>query len=140
MDFSLDFAIEIKYNTYMADSGAYYQKYKEKMIENARRWHFNNPLKRAKTMRAFHYWRRYKITIRIYNKLLRKQNYRCALCRRYRTRFNQYLDVDENPISHLPRGLLCTGCNRIVGRYENLLLVDEKLKQKVEKYLAKYDI
>lgn len=118
----------------------YYQEHKQKMIDDARKWHFSNPKKRAKIMRAFHYWNSYGITIKIYEKMLIKQNNCCVICNRHYTQFNIYLDVDENPISHLPRGLLCKGCNRIVGQYENLWLKDEKLIRKVEKYLAKYDV
>ena len=111
------------------------------MIDNACKWHFANPVKTAKSMRKLHYWRRYKITISVYNRLLAKQGGGCAICgRKDNNKPVKYLDVDENPISHLPRGLVCNACNCSIGQYENMRLKDEKLAKKIEKYLAKYDV
>lgn len=119
----------------------YYREHKQTMIDNAREWHFANPEKRAEIMRAQHYWRRFKITIAVYDRLLAKQGGGCAICgRKDNNTSAKFLDVDENPISHLPRGLVCNACNRHIGLYENMLLKNEKYIEKVEKYLAKYDV
>ena len=128
------------YNVYM-NTCKYYRKHKKIMIDNARKWHFANPLKRAKIMRDLQYWRKYKITISVYNRLLAKQGGGCAICQRKDNNTTaEFLDVDENPISHLPRGLVCNACNRSIGQYENMRLKDEKLTKKIEIYLAKYDV
>ena len=93
-------------------------------------------------MRRGHYWRKYGITPKIYDILLAKQDGGCAICGRpdNNKKGYKFLDVDENPISHLPRGLVCNACNRKIGLYENMLLKNEEMIKKVEKYLAKYDV
>jgi hypothetical protein len=116
----------------------YYQTHKKEMIANAARWYKLNPEKVAKIMRSRHYWQKYGITPKIYEKLLYKQNGCCAICGRHCTMFSTYFCVDEDPFVHLPRGLLCNGCNRIVGQYEHGRLKNKNLIQKIEIYLAKY--
>lgn len=100
-----------------------------------------NKQRQIENMRCGHYWRKYRITVAVYDRLLAKQNGGCAICgRKDNNKSVKFLDVDENPISHLPRGLVCNACNRSIGLYENMRLKDEKLTKKIEKYLAKYDV
>jgi len=76
----------------------------------------------------------------VYNRLLAKQGGGCAICgRKDNNTSAKFLDVDENPISHLPRGLVCNACNHSIGLYENMRLKDEKLIEKIENYLVKFD-
>lgn len=96
-------------------------------------------MNQTKIMRALHYNNKYGITIRIYNKMLAKQKECCAICGRNYTQFDRHFDVDENSFTHLPRGLLCAGCNRNVGKYEHKQLKNLNLIEKIENYLAKYD-
>lgn len=86
---------------------------------------------------------KYGITLRIYDKLLAKQDGVCACCAGasvgdYR---NGHFHVDEHPVVHTPRGLLCGPCNRVyVGRYEKGMLDPwHPMTEKIEKYLDKHN-
>lgn len=65
----------------------------------------------------------YGITLKQYNDLLKKQGYKCAICRRSHTEFKNSLAVDHahsGTREGAVRGLLCDTCNRfIVWRHEN---------------------
>lgn len=114
---------------------------KQKGIDVATKNNKRYPGRFAACMRKVHYWRKYKITVAVYDRLLAKQGGGCAICgRKDNNNSAKYLDVDENPISHLPRGLVCNACNRSIGKHENMWLKDRKLIKKIEIYLAKYDV
>jgi len=62
----------------------------------------------------------YNLDINSYNKLLSKQNNKCAICGSLDSgQYNQYgkcpFPVDHNHKSGKVRGLLCTNCNTILG-------------------------
>lgn len=65
----------------------------------------------------------------MYDKLLKEQNGRCAMCKlaRYRGR-DRYLHIDHNHDTGKVRGLLCYVCNTTLGKYE-------KWKKEIQKYL-----
>lgn len=70
---------------------------------------------RAKNLRL---QKKYKITLKDYQRMLKEQNYRCAVCGKKNSDCKWGLVVDH---LHAPpqtvRGLLCPYCNRyIVGR------------------------
>lgn len=78
-----------------------------------------------------HYLRTYGITLEQYNELLKKQGYRCWICRRHESEFKTKLAVDHNHRTKEVRGLLCTHCNRsVVGRHH-----DPELLRKAADYL-----
>lgn len=65
----------------------------------------------------------YGMTMEEYEALLRKQAYRCAICRgpEIRKRRNgqpMRLSVDHDHVTKIPRGLLCVRCNVIVWALE----------------------
>lgn len=59
--------------------------------------------------------RQYAITEEIYNKIFEKQGGRCAICN-CRQHY-QRLAVDHDHKTGMVRGLLCTNCNRGLGRF-----------------------
>jgi CRISPR/Cas system-associated protein Cas10 (large subunit of type III CRISPR-Cas system) len=63
-----------------------------------------------------------------YQKLLKKQHHKCAICKRQKT-----LIIDHNHYTNTVRGLLCTRCNILLGAYEiichNLVPFQKYLKQ-----------
>jgi len=62
--------------------------------------------------------KRYGITEHQYADLLRKQEGRCAICRRPASAFKIAFAVDHDHSTKEIRGLLCNYCNRrIVGRH-----------------------
>ena len=57
----------------------------------------------------------YGISLKDYNNLLKKQNYKCAICKSPTKKFIKKLDVDHIHNSKLIRGLLCNHCNIMLG-------------------------
>jgi hypothetical protein len=74
--------------------------------------------------------RKYGITLETYVLLFEKQKGRCAICGRSQKDFKRRLAVDHDHETGKIRGLLCVGCNNLVGHYE-------KLKDEVDYYLTK---
>lgn len=70
-------------------------------------------------IKEIHLWLKYGITQEDYNKLLKRQKHKCAICKEARR-----LQVDHNHKSKKVRGLLCQRCNSLVGfvdKYPHLL-------------------
>lgn len=107
------------------------------MVDNTRHWRFLNPKKVAAIIRSLHYRNKYGITIDDYNQLLEQQHGYCRLCSKHQSEFKRRLDVDHNHKTGKIRGLVCNGCNRTIGKYENKQLKNKKLMKKIEIYLAK---
>lgn len=63
---------------------------------------------------------RYGITEKEYDVLLQKQEGKCAICRKPASAFHskRNLGVDHNHITGENRGLLCTYCNVMIGKFE----------------------
>lgn len=59
--------------------------------------------------------RQYSITEEQYNAIYKKQNGRCAICNCHQ--HYQRLSVDHCHKTGMVRGLLCTNCNRGLGRF-----------------------
>lgn len=115
----------------------WYQKHKQTIIANARKWHFANPEKRAKIMRKLHYRNRYGITIGDYDRIFQQQNGRCIICGKHQTEFNRRLDIDHNHQTGKIRGLVCKGCNYYIGQVEKGYSKQGKYYEIVKNYLAK---
>jgi hypothetical protein len=62
---------------------------------------------------------KYGITIDEYNKMLKKQNNVCLICKRPETEHNKNLAVDHNHNTGKVRGLLCCKCNKGLGHFED---------------------
>ncbi len=63
--------------------------------------------------------RTFGISLADYNKVLRHQNGRCAICKRPVTDFKNALAVDHNHNSGSLRGLLCWGCNKAISMFQD---------------------
>ena len=59
--------------------------------------------------------RQYSITEELYSKIFQKQEGRCAICNCHQ--HYQRLSVDHDHKTGMVRGLLCTNCNRGLGRF-----------------------
>jgi hypothetical protein len=74
----------------------------------------------------------FNITLEEYNELLKKQNYKCAICNGYEISYrNEVLSVDHNHNTGEIRGLLCNTCNRALGLFKD----NENLLKNAIKYL-----
>lgn len=66
----------------------------------------------------------YGITEVQYEELLKKQDFRCAICRREASVFNKRLAVEHSHKTKMIRGLACTYCNRyLIGRHNDPVLL-----------------
>ena len=59
------------------------------------------------------YYEKYGITYAEYNLMLRKQHYKCKICKIPEGK--KALSVDHNHITGKVRGLLCNNCNSLLG-------------------------
>jgi len=119
----------------------YYQKHKEKLKEYAKKWS-------ARNSRNFNYTKKYNITLEEYNKILRQQNNKCAICENGETNTFKgkivYLSVDHNWETGKVRGLLCKNCNVSLGNLKEDISLFYKcieyLKEHNEKELKDIDL
>lgn len=118
----------------------YYRANRQRFVDAAARWNKANPEKVAKIMWRAHIRRRYGSSEQEYLYLLELQRGCCAMCGRSDNPGKRYFDIDHDHFTGRVRGLLCTGCNYMVGRFEHLPDVgieqNDKIREKVEKYLT----
>lgn len=107
---------------------------KQKHIDNkdlynsrAKAWSENNPdkIKNGRLLRSF------GITLEQYNEMLRKQDYKCAICDTHKDNEIRALAVDHCHTTGKIRGLLCTTCNRALG----LLKDNSEILEKAVNYV-----
>lgn len=92
-------------------------------VIQAREWRRKNPdyQKRRyaatkKETRERHLIRKYGITLNDYNRLLKEQDGRCWICKApEKEQFKSVLHVDHDHENGEVRGLLCRGCNHMLG-------------------------
>jgi hypothetical protein len=98
-----------------------------------------SPKLRANKAREYHLKRKFGITLADYNKILRSQQRRCAVCKRPATAFKTNLAVDHDHRTKRIRGLLCIHCNRyVIGRHRDpdlFLSASEYLRQGTDHYV-----
>jgi len=98
-------------------------KWKDKqfLAENMREYRKKNPEK----MKSIDLKKKYGISLEDYQNLLKIQNHVCAICHRpencvdYRTGLPRALAVDHCHTTLRVRGLLCTQCNRGLGKFHD---------------------
>ena len=92
----------------------YYDKNKEKYKQLSQNYYQNHKQEKSQ------HWRKYQygITKEQFIEMLRKQNYKCAICN---SNFKNSRDthIDHNHKTGKIRGLLCFRCNNILGVFEN---------------------
>lgn len=106
-------------------SSRYYQKNKDKYAAYQREYNKKNPQHGLKTRLRD----KYGLTLEEYYQLMADQNMGCAICRRPFVLCKQRPDVDHDHKTGKVRGLLCHGCNILIGRLES------PLKDKALEYL-----
>lgn len=91
--------------------------------EITKRWRKNNP----KKLKIAYLKKYFNITLEFYNELLKKQQNKCAGCSRPRSDFDRDFAVDHDHkccsgeicCGKCIRGLLCSDCNRILGKIKD---------------------
>jgi len=115
-----------------ATNKEHYKNNREYHIKKADEWRSNN-LERHRLLGWHAKLRRKGSTPEYYDAKLEEQHRACALC--LRPMGKRRLDQDEDHKRKRPRGLLCNGCNRLVGQYEVL----RPRIQIFEAYLLQYE-
>ncbi|MCK5601272.1 endonuclease VII domain-containing protein [Candidatus Pacearchaeota archaeon] len=88
---------------------------------------------RIKPRRKADLYRKYGISSRQYEKLVEKQNGRCAICGKHQSELKTTLNVDHNHETGKVRGLLCVACNRLLGYAQD----NQDILMKAIQYLEK---
>lgn len=98
-----------------ASKHAYYLRHKEEILAARRRYRKTKGY--VKVRRARELMQKYGISLGEYEKLLKKQKRRCAICRRKKPygRWGRFFVVDHCHRKKRVRGLLCNSCNRALG-------------------------
>lgn len=98
----------------------YYQANRAKIIQRAKLDYANRTEERKQAIYAAYLKRTFGITVQDYAILFAKQHGVCALCGKppCAGRFKR-LHVDHDHKTGKVRGLLCRGCNGLVGWYEH---------------------
>lgn len=108
----------------LAKGRARYKENKSAILQKTRQWQLANPDK-IKNRQLI---RRYGISLEDYNQLLIKQNNKCKLCKEGPIHKPV---VDHNHLTGAVRGIVCQGCNIIIGFFE----VRPKAFAKVSEYI-----
>ena len=80
-------------------------------------------------------YRRYGVTLEDHDRLLRKQNFCCAVCRTPSVSYSTRLAVDHCHDTGKIRGLLCSGCNIGIG----MLADSPEMLRTAAKYIESSD-
>lgn len=110
---------------------------KEKLLAQKRRWKSRNKEKVRLPQRKFiennpdkiisyKLKSSYNIDIEQYNKILKKQNYSCRICKLHESKFKKSLAVDHCHKTEKIRGLLCLNCNTGLGSFKDSTTILKK--------------
>lgn len=106
----------------------YYENDKEVRARKMRDYRAQNKEK----MREQNMKNKYGISIIDYEKKLLEQWYACAICKKHQSDNHRRLCIDHDHSNGKTRWLLCDGCNRWLGYYENW-------KSEYEIYLSSFE-
>lgn len=77
----------------------------------------------------------YDMTNDDYNQLFQEQQGKCKICGLHQFDTARRLDIDHDHATGEIRGLLCGGCNRHLGKFENGKIFNPYLTEKFLEYL-----
>ena len=108
-----------------------------------RREHYKkNKESRSMQMRAYHFKRKYGITLEEYYAMLEQQNNKCAICGNEETSKRRdtlrLLSVDHDHVTGKVRGLLCNGCNQLIGYFKEDISLLYSAMQGMIAYINKH--
>lgn len=64
--------------------------------------------------------KKYNLSLKDYNKMLKVQNDSCAICKKHKSHFTRSLHVDHDHKTGKNRGLLCFRCNKLYVGFHTL--------------------
>jgi len=92
----------------------YCKNHPERVRKILRKYYKTHLEQSKKRGRKSHFKRNYNLTFKQFKKMLKKQDYKCVLCKIKHTK-KQRLQVDHNHKTGKIRGLLCASCNKMLG-------------------------
>tara|TARA_R110001606_G_scaffold253963_1_gene401790 strand:+ start:411 stop:788 length:378 start_codon:yes stop_codon:yes gene_type:complete len=92
----------------------YYKKNKTRIDLRNKNWGESND--RKDYHRNWKLKKRFNLTVDEYNVILNKQNNCCAICNKHESEIKTNLHVDHCHTTGKIRGLLCFGCNILLGK------------------------
>lgn len=98
------------------------------------RQYYKNKSHYQKYQRKSHLKNKWGLSLDDFDKILRKQNLRCAICRSLQNTFRENFMIDHNHNTNQIRGLLCRRCNLLLGYAKD----NPKILNLAEKYLTKW--
>lgn len=110
----------------------YRKKNLAKLKQNQKNYYHNHKEERSKIQRFHNAFQKYGITEGEYNEILKKQNGCCAVCKKPQKDFSKSFAIDHDHKTGKIRGLLCHGCNVILGFSKE----DTKILKNAIKYLG----
>lgn len=113
-----EFYKKSRYRKYPTSKAGYSATCKKCILAEREEYYLLNPEKRVAADRKQHL-KRYGLTPEAYNELFFKQNGRCEGCKQHQNDFNRNFAVDHDHSTGKIRGLLCVGCNLILGYAED---------------------
>lgn len=123
------------YNKYRDTRRAQHRKYaaehRERHRKNWKRWYRDHKNK----VRDNNLVRCYGITLVQYNKMVREQDGKCAICGTHQLKLAKTLGVDHNHNTSKVRGLLCAECNSGIGKFKDSV----KLLRCAIQYLKRFE-
>lgn len=104
------------------------ERNRDKQSSLHKKWYRRNKKKVYQNTRKNYLLRKYKITLKEYNRLFKKQKGKCWICKR-KQRLNRKLCVDHNHRNKKNRFLLCYRCNSGIGMFnENIVFLKRAIK------------
>ncbi len=121
--------IRDKINKNRREKYAIDENYRNEIKKKAKKYYQKNPCIKKRSR-----LRKYNLSIEDYEILLKKQNYKCAICGYSDLNNKQFFPmVDHCHITKKVRGLLCLNCNHGIGKFKD----DIELLKNAIKYLRK---
>lgn len=111
---SSEFYKKTRFRNYPGTRAAYAHECKVCILDARRELYRQDPQKRKASDRKQHL-RLYGLTTEGYNELFMSQEGRCGGCKTHQNEFNRHFCVDHDHETGKVRGLLCVGCNLILG-------------------------
>jgi hypothetical protein len=113
----------------------YYKRNNKEIKEKSKYFRTVNAKTIKRSNRKYVLKKNYNLTIEQYEQMLKKQDYKCMICKKHRKEFNKDLSVDHCHTTNKVRDLLCYRCNLAVGYYENsdIKTIKEYLNKHKEK-------
>lgn len=103
-----------------AASRIYYEKNKARLLAQSRQYEKDNPEKVRARQNAWAFrklLKQYGLTMEIYERIVRRQQGLCAICRKPPNKQRLHFDHDHSTGQF--RGLICGRCNWAMGKFED---------------------